>query len=178
MESKDIINSLLQHLGVKAPSFANEIGVRYSRVQDIQLGRTKKISLDLANKICAAYPEINKAYLLKGEGEMLNNGGRNINVNHSPNANVAGNDIFISDKENERIAVKTVIEDDSISKADLFAVVRHLQHTNDRHLATIEKLTSANERLNAVIIELLTQYADVLPNMEIRKIIKEIGNRV
>jgi DNA-binding Xre family transcriptional regulator len=177
MESKDIINSLLQHLGVKAPSFANEIGVRYSRVQDIQLGRTKKISLDLANKICAAYPEINKAYLLKGEGEMLNNGGRNINVNHSPNANVAGNDIYIN-KDKEQSVIKTIIDDDSISKADLFAVVRHLQHTNDRHLATIEKLTSANERLNAVIIELLTQYADVLPNMEIRKIIKEIGNRV
>lgn len=132
----------------------------------------------MANKICATYPEVNKAYLLKGEDELLNNVVRNINVNHSPNANVADNDIFIGDKEKEHIAVKTVIEDDSITKADLFEVVRHLQHTNDRHLATIEKLTSANERLNAVIIELLTQYADVLLNMEIRKIIKEIGNRV
>lgn len=176
-EGKDIINEILEYTGIKAPTLAKSINVFYNRISEIKSGRTKKISLDLANKICAAYPEINKAYLLKGEGELLNNVGRNINVNHSPNANVAGNDIYIN-KDKEQSVIKTIIDDDSISKADLFAVVRHLQHTNDRHLATIEKLTSANERLNAVIIELLTQYADVLPNMEIRKIIKEIGNRV
>ena len=177
-EGKELINEILEYIGVKAPTLANNIGVLYSRIQNIQLGKAKKISLDLANKICAAYPEINKAYLLKGEGELLNNGGRNINVNHSPNANVAGNDIVIGDKEKEHIAVKTVIEDDSITKADLFEVVRHLQHTNDRHLATIERLTAANERLNALIMELLTQYSDILPNVDMKKIFKEIGNRV
>lgn len=177
MESKDIIVSLLQHLGIKAPTLAKEIGVLYSRIQKIQSGKSKTISLDLANKICAVYPEINKGYLLKGEGKLLKNNNSNINVHHSPNANVAGNDIYINN-EKEQSAIKTIIDDESISKADLFAVVRHLQHTNDRHLATIERLTTANERLNAVIIELLTQYADVLPNVEIKKIIKEIGNRV
>ena len=176
-EAIEVIEEILVHIGLEIPSFSKNINVSKQRIYEIKNGRTKKISLDLANKICAAYPEINKAYLLKGEGELLNNVGRNINVNHSPNANVAGNDIYIN-KDKEQSVIKTIIDDDSISKADLFAVVRHLQHTNDRHLATIEKLTSANERLNAVIIELLTQYADVLPNMEIRKIIKEIGNRV
>ena len=65
-KGKEIINDLLEYLGIKAPTLANEIGVLYSRIQKIQSGKAKTISLDLANKICAAYPEINKAYLLKG----------------------------------------------------------------------------------------------------------------
>jgi hypothetical protein len=157
-ETKAIIEELIEYLGVKAPSLAKEIGVRYSRVQDIQLGRTKKISLDLANKICAAYPEISKAYLLKGEGELLRSEGRNINVSHSPNSNIAGNDIHISGTPAQMMAVEAVLNDDSISKSDLFAVVRHLQAMNDKHLATIEKLTLANERLNAVLLELVAKW--------------------
>lgn len=39
MESKDIINSLLQYLGVKAPTLAKEIGVLYSRIPKIQSGK-------------------------------------------------------------------------------------------------------------------------------------------
>lgn len=153
-QSKDIINEVLGYIGVKAPTLATEIEVKYSRIQDVQLGRTKKISLDLANKICAAYPEINKAYLLKGEGELLNNAGRSINVSHSPNANIAGNDINIS---NEQMAKSAIELDDTITKADLFAVIRHLQEANDRHVARIEKLTMANERLNAVLLDLVAK---------------------
>lgn len=157
-EGKEIINDILDHLGIKAPTFANDIGVLYSRIQKIQSGKAKGISLDLANKICAAYPEINKAYLLKGEGELLRKEGRNISVSHSPNSNIAGNDIHISGTPAQMKAVEAVLNDDSISKSDLFAVVRHLQAMNDKHLATIEKLTLANERLNAVLLELVAKW--------------------
>ena len=153
-EGKEIIDDLLIYLGIKAPTLANEIGVLYSRIQNVQLGKAKKISLDLANKICAAYPEINKAYLLKGEGELLNNAGRSINVSHSPNANVAGNDININAEQMAKSAIEL---DDTITKADLFAVIRHLQEANDRHVARIEKLTMANERLNAVLLDLVAK---------------------
>lgn len=154
-EGKDIINEVLKYIGVKAPTLASEIDVKYSRIQNVQLGKAKKISLDLANKICAAYPEINKAYLLKGEGELLRSDVGNINVSHSPNANVAGRDINVSARG---FAEEVVKYDDSITKSDLFAVVRHLQAMNDKHLATIEKLTLANERLNAVLLELVAKW--------------------
>lgn len=156
-EGREIINEVLEYIGVKAPTLASEIDVKYSRIQNVQLGKAKKISLDLANKICAAYPEISKAYLLKGEGELLRSEGTTISVNHSPNANVAGRDINVSARE---FAEDVVKYDDSISKSDLFAVVRHLQAMNDKHLATIEKLTLANERLNAVLLELVAKWTN------------------
>ena len=154
-EGSEIIASLVQYVGIEIPSLAKTIGVTKQRLHEIKCGRTKKISLDLANKICAAYPEINKAYLLKGEGELLRNDVGNINVSHSPNANVAGRDINVSARE---LAEDIVKNDDSISKGDLFAVVRHLQAMNDKHLATIEKLTLANEQLNAVLLELVAKW--------------------
>ena len=156
-DGSELINEVLNYIGIKAPTFANEIGVLYSRVQNVQMGKAKKISLDLANKICAAYPEINKAYLLKGEGELLRSDVGNINVSHSPNANVAGRDLAVGITPRE-VAENVVKYDDSISKSDLFAVVRHLQAMNDKHLATIEKLTLANERLNAVLLELVAKW--------------------
>ena len=156
-EGSELINDVLNYLGVKAPTMAKDIGVKYGRVQDLLLKRTKKISLDLANKICAAYPEISKAYLLKGEGELLRSNVGNINVSHSPNANVAGRDINVSARD---LAEDVVKYDDSITKSDLFAVVRHLQAMNDKHLATIEKLTLANERLNAVLLELVAKWTN------------------
>lgn len=158
-QGKEIVNEVLEYLGLKAPTFANEIGVLYSRVQNVQQGKAKKISLDLANKICAVYPEINKSYLLKGEGEMLNTGGaRTISVSHSPNANVAGNDINMTTPA--QMATDAIVNDNAISKADLFAVIRHLQETNDRHLATIETLQQANARLNSVLLELVAKWKE------------------
>lgn len=158
-DGSELINEVLNYIGIKAPTFANEIGVLYSRVQNVQMGKAKKISLDLANKICAAYPEINKAYLLKGEGELLRSDVGNINVSHSPNANVAGRDLAVGMTPRE-LAENVVKYDDSISKSDLFTVVRHLQAMNDKHLATIEKLTLANERLNAVLLELVAKWTN------------------
>ena len=156
-EGREIIEELLNHAGVKSPTLAKNLGVSYQRILEIKSGRTKKISLDLANKICEAYPEINKAYLLKGEGELLRSDVGNINVSHSPNANVAGRDINVSARG---LAEDVVKYDDSITKSDLFAVVRHLQAMNDKHLATIEKLTLANERLNAVLLELVAKWTN------------------
>lgn len=158
-EGGEIINEILKYTGIKAPTFAKSINASYQRISEIKSGRTKKISLDLANKICTAYPEINKTYLLKGEGELLRSNVGNINVSHSPNANVAGRDLAVGMTPRE-LAEDVVKYDDSISKSDLFAVVRHLQAMNDKHLATIEKLTLANERLNAVLLELVAKWTN------------------
>ena len=76
-------------------------------------------------------------------------------MSYSPNANVAGNDINIDAKKN---VDELVEKDDTITKSDLFAVIKHLQKMNDTHLATIEKLTLANERLNAVLLELVAKW--------------------
>lgn len=67
-----VISDLLSHLGIKSPTLASNIGVEYKRLQNIETGKTKKVSGDLAHKITARYPEVNIEWLLTGEGSMLN----------------------------------------------------------------------------------------------------------
>lgn len=71
LNGKEIIELILTNLDIKAPTFASNIDVEYQRVFDIQRGKTKKISGDLANKIVNVYPDINLSWLLTGEGDML-----------------------------------------------------------------------------------------------------------
>lgn len=68
---KYIIEEVLNHVELKAPTFAENIGVAYSRIFDIQREKTKKISGDLANTIITKYPQFNLEWLLTGEGNML-----------------------------------------------------------------------------------------------------------
>lgn len=68
---KEVIALILKELGVKAPTFANSIGVKYQRILDIQIGKTKKVSSTVADAIIEKYPQFNKIWILTGEGEML-----------------------------------------------------------------------------------------------------------
>lgn len=74
MTGEEIINKVLDELKIKAPTFAEQIGVLYQRIFDIQRGKTKKISSQLANAIIKIYPQFNLQWLLTGEGEMLKSG--------------------------------------------------------------------------------------------------------
>lgn len=65
------INLILDNVGVKAPTFAKKIGVKYQRILDIQTGKVKNISAEVASRIVDAYPQFSIAWLLSGEGEML-----------------------------------------------------------------------------------------------------------
>ena len=71
LEAQQVIQRLLDHLGIKAPTLARELDVLYRRVYDIQSGKTKKVSGDLAKKIVARYPDVSLSWLLTGEGDML-----------------------------------------------------------------------------------------------------------
>ena len=50
-----------------------KIGTKTTQaIYDLQRGRTKTISSSMADKIISCYPQVNKAWLLTGEGDMLN----------------------------------------------------------------------------------------------------------
>lgn len=68
------INLILDHVGIKAPTFAKHVGVKYQRILDIQNGKVKNISAEVASRIIDVYPQFNIEWLLTGEGEMLKNG--------------------------------------------------------------------------------------------------------
>lgn len=71
MEGKEIIKMVLKEVDLKAPTFANKIGVKYQRISDIQRGVTKKISGELAFLIIKEYPQFDYTWLISGEGEMF-----------------------------------------------------------------------------------------------------------
>lgn len=71
MSASEIIELVLTELDLKAPTFAKNIGVGQQRIHDIQSGKTKSISGNLASKIVNTYPQFNINWLITGEGEML-----------------------------------------------------------------------------------------------------------
>lgn len=71
VDAKAIIEAVLNHVGMRAPSFAKTIGINYQRIFDLQSGRTKKFNPGVVNLICAKFPDINKTYLYTGEGNLV-----------------------------------------------------------------------------------------------------------
>lgn len=69
--ASEIIEVILEDLGIKAPTLATNIGLDYQRLYDIQRGKTKKISAEVANAVKSEYPEYNLSWLLTGEGEKF-----------------------------------------------------------------------------------------------------------
>ena len=71
VDAKVIIATVLDAVGMNAPTFASKIGINYQRIFDLQRGRTKKFNPGVVNLICKAFPEINKTYLYTGEGPVM-----------------------------------------------------------------------------------------------------------
>ena len=71
MTGQEVIEKVISYTGLKAPTLASTIGVTYQRIYDIQRAKTLKLSNIVASGIVAAYPELNKNWLLTGEGEMF-----------------------------------------------------------------------------------------------------------
>ncbi len=73
MEAHERIEKMLIYLNINAKVFSERLGYeRPQAIYDIQNGKTKTISARLAMKIVSVFPVFSKAWLLTGEGEMLN----------------------------------------------------------------------------------------------------------
>lgn len=71
MDAIDILDRLLDYTGENRSSLARRIGVIPQRFHDIANGKTKAFSYEIADKITTAFPEVDKNFLLTGEGTML-----------------------------------------------------------------------------------------------------------
>ena len=72
MNGADIIYNILTHYQLNPKPFSEKIGLdRPQAIYDIQNGKTKNISAKMADKIISAFPEIDRSWLLTGEGNML-----------------------------------------------------------------------------------------------------------
>lgn len=82
MDASEIIERLLKFSNLNASEFAMKIGTKTTQaIYDLQRGRTKTISSSMADKIISCYPQVNKAWLLTGEGDMLNKPMRQVDKN-------------------------------------------------------------------------------------------------
>lgn len=92
---KEIIVKLLEYSQLNVKQFSEKLGMKRAQaIYDVMNGKTKRISENLANQIISEFPEINRTWLLTGEGEMLK-GSSAVSNDHS--VSIAGNDI----KENK-----------------------------------------------------------------------------
>ncbi len=72
MSGADIICKILTQYQLNPKSFSERIGLeRPQAIYDIQSGKTKNISSKMADKIISAFPEIDRSWLLTGEGNIL-----------------------------------------------------------------------------------------------------------
>ncbi len=72
MELSKRIEAIIKHSGLTLPQYAQSIGVRTPQaIRDLKSGKTKSLSADMQSKILSYMPELNPAWLLAGEGEML-----------------------------------------------------------------------------------------------------------
>ncbi len=73
METKERITALLECYGLSVNEFVARTGIKTRQaIYDIYHGKTRNISESMACKILSCYPEVNRVWLLTGEGEMLN----------------------------------------------------------------------------------------------------------
>ncbi len=85
------IEKMMDELGIKAPTFAKNVKVGYQQIFDIQSGRVKSISGNLAQKINKVYPQYTLEWLLsppvKKEKKIVKQGVQNTNrtIDNSPN---------------------------------------------------------------------------------------------
>ena len=71
---KEVIIKLLDYSKLNVKQFSEKLGMKRGQaIYDIMSGKTRRISEKLANQIISEFPEINRSWLLTGEGEMLKN---------------------------------------------------------------------------------------------------------
>lgn len=97
MNILDRLNKVIQQTGLSPSAFANKIGYNQSNLSKI-LSSKRDMNANLIKSICIAYPQLNKTWLLTGEGEMFKPTQSIGDITNSTvsGVNVSGTDIHIN----------------------------------------------------------------------------------
>lgn len=134
MQLHERIAALVEYSKLSIPRLSKFVGFKTPQaIRSLLKGTTKSLSDAAALKILAAFPEINREWLLSGEGEMLNEPFAKINISHSPNsaASVNGNAIVYTADEHELIRLRE-------ENRQLYERIAELKKIND-YLMSINK---------------------------------------
>lgn len=113
--AKDRIEYLVQKSGGTVKAYALLVGLQPQNLYDIINGKTKGISDNVTDKIISKYPEINRVWLITGEGdaEVDQSGTGNISqyrVTNSPVNPTATVEAFLSELGAQRRVTEKALD--------------------------------------------------------------------
>lgn len=136
MELSERIKTLVEYSHLNVAQFSKRVGFSTAQaVRDLIKGQTKSLSYKSLNLLLDAFPEINKAWLTSGEGEMLKSASQNAN-------NISGHNVCGVNVNGRDIDIKCPTEYDTlldIVKAHN-AVVTRMQNQIDKAQTQIDEL--------------------------------------
>jgi len=98
---KIFVNFLIVNLTVRSQAdFASKIGVARSQFSEILNGK-RKITEKLVNRIHDLYPNLNREWLINGDGEMLNG----VIQNNENGDNIHGNSVTVNKAEGDYLEI-------------------------------------------------------------------------
>lgn len=96
MEVKDRIKAILDYYHLSVNEFVTQTRVKTGQaVYDLLSGKTKSISQSMEGKILSCFQDINRAWLLTGEGEMIKSSVQQM-LNGDNNTQIAGNNNHVN----------------------------------------------------------------------------------
>jgi plasmid maintenance system antidote protein VapI len=112
MKGAEKIEKLLSHFSLNPTDFAKAIGKKVQNVYDIQ--KKVDISRNMADAITVAFPEVNKNWLLTGEGEMLKS---TISQNNVEGDNIQGNNFTVQKSQVDELIDLLKIKEKQLIKS-------------------------------------------------------------
>ena len=96
MEVKERIKAILDYYHLSVNEFVTQTRVKTGQaVYDLLSGKTKSISQSMEDKILSCFQDVNRAWLLTGEGEMIKPSVQQM-LNGDNNTQIAGNNYHVN----------------------------------------------------------------------------------
>lgn len=131
MEVKDRIKAILDYYHLTVNEFVTQTKVKTGQaVYDLLSGKTKSISSSMEDKILSCFQDVNRAWLLTGEGEMIKPSIQQT-LNGDNNTQIAGN--------NNRINMPSTIDKAINEIAEQRKLVAKAQEQIDRLISLLER---------------------------------------
>lgn len=117
MEVKDRIKAILEHYNLTVSEFVVKAKIKTGQaVYDLLSGKTKSISMSMENKILSCFQDLDKVWLLTGEGKMFRD---DISISqkvYGDNNHVAGRDLNISSQDVNKLIDTVNKQQETISE--------------------------------------------------------------
>lgn len=142
-------------LGYTANYFARHIGIDQANLSKM-LKERQKITDKTLNKVRESCPDLNMAWLLTGEGEMLktDSSKHSIHTIHQQNNDNANGVIQVSDNINNNNKDEMPIDNSNSNEVFLRKVIDRLMDTQERICMELKDIRMALEQQSAKLREL------------------------